>query len=168
MVLGKASRPKSDYGVYRSDLPRPQATAIPRNSLLVGQPEVEFLNAGRRLRRVFAHDPGSNLTDLKPTHITGRPARVVNSDLHNFDSGAEGAAALRPRQRPGFRNRSVRLQGEGSPPCRADMELGHVPGALPRGDMLRAVGGIIVAAFSNGENFYAAIYVMASTDFNLR
>src|SRR6267154_4234413 len=102
MVLGKASRPKSDYGVYRSDLPVLRQTAIPRNSLLVGQPEVEFLNAGRRLRRVFAHDPGSNLTDLKPTHITGQPSRLVNLDLPNFDSAAESAAALKPRATPWF------------------------------------------------------------------
>gem|GEM_PF-3632113 len=40
MVLGKASRPKSDYGVYRSDLPVLRQTAIPRNSLLVGYTEV--------------------------------------------------------------------------------------------------------------------------------
>src|SRR6266403_2309405 len=121
MVLGKASRPKSDYGVYRSDLPVLRQTAIPRNSLLVGQPEVEFLNAGRRLRRVFAHDPGSNLTDLKPTHITGRPARVVNSDLHNFDSGAEGAAALRPKAAPRISESiGAPCKGEGIlRPCRA-------------------------------------------------
>src|SRR6267378_5387733 len=57
-------------------------------SRIVGQPEVEFLNAERRSRRVIAHAPGYKLTDWKPSAIHGQPAIFVNSDLHNFDSGA--------------------------------------------------------------------------------
>src|SRR5882762_2757956 len=47
-----------------------------------------------------------------------------------------------PGQRPGFRNRLVRPEGaqESSAPAGRKRYLGHVPGALPRAGMLRAVG----------------------------
>src|SRR4030081_967925 len=47
-----------------------------------------------------------------------------------------------PGQRPGFRNRSVRpaRAQESSALAGRKRYLGHVPGALPRAGMLRAVG----------------------------
>jgi len=32
--------------------------------------------------------------------MNGQPSKLVNSDLHNFDSGAESAGALQPRATP--------------------------------------------------------------------
>ena len=74
--------------------------------------------------------------------INGQPSRLVNSDLHNFDSGAESAAALQPRATP-WVSESIGAPCKGGGilrPCRAQQVLGHVPGALPRAGMLRAVG----------------------------
>src|ERR1700674_5353987 len=69
-------------------------------------------------------------------------ARLLNLDLLNFGSGAESADALQPRATPW-------VSGSIGPPCkgggllrpfRAEHVPGHIPGALPRAGMLRAVG----------------------------
>jgi len=74
--------------------------------------------------------------------INGQPARLVNLDVHHFDSGAESAAARKPRATP-WVSESISAPCKGGGflrPCRAGDVLGHVPGALPRAGMLRAVG----------------------------
>src|SRR6266404_433389 len=74
--------------------------------------------------------------------INGHPSKLVNSDLHNFDSGAESATALQPRATAWVSDLiGPPCKGEGIlRPCRAEHVLGQVPGALPRAGMLRAVG----------------------------
>src|SRR5467141_2662248 len=74
--------------------------------------------------------------------INGQPSKLENSDLRNFDSGAESAGALQPRATPWISEWiGVPCKGGGFlRPCRAEHVLGHVPGALPRAGMLRAVG----------------------------
>jgi len=74
--------------------------------------------------------------------MNGQPSKLVNSDLPNFDSGAESAAALQPRATPWI-SESIGAPCKGGGflrPCRAEHVLGHIPGALPRAGMLRAVG----------------------------
>src|SRR5882672_9572695 len=72
----------------------------------------------------------------------------------------------RPGQHPGFGIDRCALQGRRNPP---PLQGGTWTRTRPRGV---APGWhaprrwrVIVAAFSNGENFYEGIYVMASTDF---
>jgi hypothetical protein len=74
--------------------------------------------------------------------VNGQPSRLVSWELRNFDFGAEGAAVLQPRATPWVsESNGAPCKGGGSlRPCRAEHGLGHVPGALPRADMLRAVG----------------------------
>src|SRR5580700_1027806 len=76
--------------------------------------------------------------------IDGQPSKLVNSDLHNSDSGAESAAALQPRATPWVSELiGAPCKGAGIlRPCRAEHALAHVPGALPRAGMLRAFGAI--------------------------
>src|SRR3979409_394410 len=74
--------------------------------------------------------------------INCQSSRLVSSDLHNFDSGAESAAAVQPRAMP-WVSESIGVPCKGGGilrPCRAENVLGHVPGALPRTGMLRADG----------------------------
>src|SRR6266403_2488584 len=74
--------------------------------------------------------------------MNGQPSKLVNWDLHNFNSGAESAAALQPRATP-WVSESIGPPCKGGGflrPCRAGHGLGHVPGALPRAGMLRPDG----------------------------
>src|SRR5882757_5369474 len=74
--------------------------------------------------------------------INCQPSRLVRSALHNFDSGAESAGTLQPRATP-WVSESIGAPCKGAGilrPCRAEHALGHVPGALPRVGMLRAIG----------------------------
>src|ERR1700704_1208130 len=85
---------------------------------------------------------GAPSTSTTSYLINGRPAGLVNSALHDFDSGAESAAALQPRATPWF-SESIGAPCKGGGilrPCRAEHVLGHVPGALPRAGILRADG----------------------------
>src|SRR6266436_3414595 len=66
--------------------------------------------------------------------INGQPSKLVNSDLHNFDSGTESAGALQPRATP-WVSESIGPPCKGGGilrPCRAEHGLEYVPGALPR------------------------------------
>src|SRR5712664_2683700 len=76
--------------------------------------------------------------------ICGQPSKLVNSDLHNFDSGTESAAAVQPRATPWVSGSiGAPCQGGGIlRPGRAGHGLGRVPGALPRAGILRAVGAL--------------------------
>ena len=74
--------------------------------------------------------------------INDQASRLVNSDLHNFDSGAESAGAPKPMPTAWF-SESIGapcLGGAILRPCRAEPILVHIPGELPRAGMLRAVG----------------------------
>jgi hypothetical protein len=67
---------------------------------------------------------------------------LANSRLRSIGSGAESADELQPRATP-WVSESIGAPCKGAGilrPCRAEHGLGHVPGALSRAGMLRAVG----------------------------
>ena len=91
--------------------------------------------------------------------MNGQPSKLVNSDLHNFHSGAESAAALDPRATP-WVSESIGAPCKGGGilrPCRAEEALrtrsrGDAPGwNAPR------PWRVNVAEFSIGENCYGPI-----------
>src|SRR5258708_11655929 len=88
------------------------------------------------------------------------PSRLVNFDPHNPASGAESAAGFKPRATPwAWEFHRCALKGRRGPirPFRAEHVLGHVPGALPRAGMLRAVGTSSWRNIRLGENCYKKI-----------
>jgi len=83
--------------------------------------------------------------------MNGQPSKLVNSDLHNFDSGAESAAALQPRATP-WVSGSIGAPLQGGT-CTRTRSRGVAPGChAPRR------WRVIVAELSSGENCYEAIY----------
>src|SRR5882762_10378196 len=94
-----------------------------------------------------------------------RPSiRLVNSDLHIFDSGAESAAALKPRATP-WVSESIGAPCKGAGilrPCRAEeVSRTRSRGVAPGWHAPRR-WRVIVAEFSSGETCYEAIYEIAA------
>src|SRR5882672_12601397 len=117
------------------------ASCSPNNSTAPSllSPGTPIQNEGRP---EIDSDPAAPVRIARSHLINGQPSSLVNSDSHNFDSGAESAAALQPRATP-WVSESIGPPCKGGGflrPCRAEHVLGHVPGALPRAGMLRAVG----------------------------
>src|SRR3979490_1337037 len=93
--------------------------------------------------------------DTRSHLINGQPSRLVNSDLHNFDSGAESAAALQPRATP-WVSESI------GAPCKGGTWTRTRPRGVAPGWHAPRRWRVIVAKLSIGENCHQAIYEVAS------
>ena len=71
-----------------------------------------------------------------------RPSRLVSSEFHGVDPGAESASVFQPRATP-WHSESMGAPCKAAGilrPGRAEPLRDHIPGALPRDGGLRAVG----------------------------
>src|SRR6267143_4313963 len=102
--------------------------------------------------------------DTRNHLINGRSGRRVNSDLHNFDSGAESAAALQPRASP-WVSESIGPPCKGGGflrPCRAEEVPRTHPWGVAPGWHAPRRWRVIVAEFLSGETCCEAIYEIAA------